>query len=843
MAKRFYIEFDAKNDLADTRYIIEVWDADFVGTAEAIKIDTGNTLRWNADSEERHSAIRGSEISFNFLVDSADQKQFIYDIQSSREGRFSVELRRGIPDNRYWAGVILPDISSYQDREKTVYNVVATDGIAALRKIEYRPTDSTFYSGKVTFVEHILNCLNKLSYVTTHWTNTARFLRTATDWWEASMTRASANDAMNLSYVDHSNYYRFEKGQQKAMSCLDVLEDICKTFGCYIRQVDGTFRVEQVSYRQAGYITRNYDYQGNYIDFTSNTAINTVDNTTPGSGLVWKSYLNYDYYAGLKKVILNFETWQRRNYLVGAELDDTNTSFDASYPLYKATDGTVLRFRLPIQYRITNVAYPSGIYTPVFIRFQGTLRLVTSPVNDSKYWRRIGYIGQTTYQINYLTGPQGEWVSNLTTPNTFDVFGIVGGIPPVGISVTNVVLLDQDLPPMEEDATSIELTIDFLEIQDSDGTVLNPAWFTVEFVVTDPYLGTYTDGVATTTSDTNESQVNNDETEYTEVYEITTTVGTSTDLNTLGAIFIDNAGDFELAALWGNGTDPADTQITNLLGQAIMGGQLRPIKKANGTARGDFEVQQLFRWVSDSVSVDYLFHSGELSLDFNELNGLFYEVDYDDTFSVTPIRRKKKIIINPNGADIEVTSYPGGNSNNQPGFVSNIDIPAGTTHIPHGDSTTRYELTSGAVTSVDLLVAANAGQYWEDDVVTITNPLTGSFERLTVTATSAESDGVLAVTGTLVGNYPPGSPLSIARRTGRNNLPIGTANGDILYYDSTENRYLPITFGALAVLTLPSCVSDEDAVDNYGVAVGGWYLTAPGHFSVSPGMLKMVMAS
>jgi len=847
MPERFYAQFNAKDEPFSTRWKVEIWDEDFVGTPEEIGLDVGQVLRWNADGEGRHAAIRGSELKFNFVIDSSDQLQFIYDLQVSNEGRFTVVLKQTLAETRYWAGVILPDISSYQDKDKIVYTVTATDFIAALRKIEYRPTPTTFYSGKVTFVEHILNCLNKLPYVTTHWTNIETFLYTCVDWWEATMTRADANDPVGVAGVDHANYYRFEKGDQKALSCLEVLEDILKGFGCYIRQADGGFWVEQVSYRQvAGYVSRNYDYQGNYITNTTYSTINTVNNTSPGSTLRFKSFINYDYYPGLLKSIVNFDTYQRRNYIVGASFDQDNTSFSASYPMYKDTEGSVLRFRLPIQYRVLNVGYAGGNFTPVFIKFSGTLRMVASPPSDSKYWRRQAYIGATTYQINYLIGPQGEWIDNSTTPNAFDIFGIVGGIPPVGVATTNTLILDQDLPPMEEDAVAYEITIDYVEVLDGTGTAFpDQTDFDVTWTIDEPYLGTYTDGIATTVSDVEEYVINNNETAFSEVSEITTSIGTTTNLNTLGAIFIKDGSDWNLGGNWGEAATTPSTQIGNILSRAVLAGQLLPIKKINATARGVFNVRRLFEWGNsdDPSRLLYLFHSGEWALDFNELSGLFHEMEYGTSFTTTPIKRKKKLVIDPGGNTTFPSTNPGGNANNQPGFAVQNDIPNGTTLTPMNDATTDGEVLAGAITSIPTLGTLEEGQFWIGDIIRITHPLTGAFEQLTVTASSANLDTAIAVSGTIQGNYPPGSAITIRRRVGRNHLPIGGATGDILYYDASDRRYKPITFGALAVLTLPSCVSDEDAIINFGVPVGGWYLTDVGHFSVSPGMLKMVMPS
>jgi hypothetical protein len=826
MAERFYVQFNAKDEPFSTRWKIEVWDEDFVGTPEEIQLDTGQVLRWSASDESRHAAIRGSELSFNFVINSADQLQFIYDIQTSKEGRFTVVLKQTIAETRYWAGVILPDISSYQDRDKIVYQV------------------TTFYNGKATFIEHILNCLNKLPFVTTHWTNMEEFLYTCVDWWEETLTRADANDPLNLTGVDHANYYRFEKGDQKALSCLEVLEDILKGFGCYIRQADGGFWVEQVSYRQLGYVSRNYDYQGNYVTNTTYSAINAVNNTSPGTTLEFKSYVNYDYYPGLLKSIVNFDTYQRRNYLAGATIDENNTSFDVYNPIYKATDGTVLRFRMSILHSVKNLSYTGGANTPIYLKFQGTL-LVEKIGVDGDYWRRTGYFQQFSYQIVYSPNAAGVWIDDSASPNTFDILGMIGGVPPTGLTTTNVTVLDQDLPPLEVDGSRVVLEFDFLEFRDAQNNIIDPTELELHWAVTDLYLGTYTDGVQTTVSDVDTYEADNDEDQFSEVSEITTSIGSTTDLNTIGAIFVKDGSDWILGADWGEGATAATDQIGFVLARAVLAGQLLPVKKINATAKGSFNVRRLFEWgnADDPAKLLYLFHSGEWALDLNELSGLFHEMEYGTSFTTTPIKRKKKLVVDPNGNTTFPPWLPGGNANNQPGFAVQNDIPNGTTLTPMNDATTDDEVLAGAITSIPTLVALEEGQFWIGDIIRITHPLTGAFEQLTVTASSANLDAAIAVSGTLQANYPPGSTITIRRRVGRNHLPIGNLEGDILYYDATSRRYVPTTIGDLLNLTLPSCLSDEDAVDNYGVAVGGWYLTAPGHFSVSPGMLKMVMAS
>jgi hypothetical protein len=842
MAKRFESTFFAADNPFSTQWLIEVWDEDFVGTAEEIELDFGQTLRWSASSEDRHASIRGSELKFNFVIDSTDQLQFIYDLQISKEGRFTVVLKQTVSETRFWAGVILPDISSYQDKDKIVYTVTATDGIAALRKIEYRPTPTTFYSGKASFVDHILNCLNKLSFVSVHWTNSEAFLYTVVDWWEATMTRADGNDPMALSAVDHANYYRFEKGDQKALSCLEVLEDILKGFGCYIRQADGGFWVEQVSRRQlAGYVSRNYDYQGNYITNTTYSTINQVNNTSPGSTLRWKSFVNYDYYPGLLKSVVNFDTYQRRNYLAGATIDEDNTSFSVTNPLYKATDGTVLRLRMAIRHSVKNLSYTGGANTPIYLKFQGTLKIEQIGV-ESNYWRRAGYFQPFSYQIVYTPNAAGLWVGTFASPNTFDVLGMIGGVPPTGLTTTNVTMVDQDLPPLEIDGNKISFDFDFVEFRDAQNSIINPAQLELHWTVDDLYLGTYTDGVQTTVSDVDTYEIDNDEEAFSEVSEITTSIGTSNDINTIGAIFVDDSGDWILGGQWGEGATVAGDQIGFVLARAVLAGQLLPIKKINATARGVFNVRRLFEWGNsdDPSRVLYLFHSGEWALDSNELSGLFHEMEYGTSFTTTPIKRKKKLVIDPGGNTTFPSTNPGGNSNNQPGFATNNDVPNGTTLTPVADAFTGVEITAGEQTSIDIRTNIYAGQFITGQYINVTNPLTGAYETLTVTADSEDGDTSIAVNGGLNADYPPSSTVASVRDFGIYGLPKGVF-GDVLTHDGTRWRRGDI--GTILTTTLPYCVSDEDAVDNYGVAVYGWYIAAAGHFGVKPGTLTSVMPS
>jgi len=439
----------------------------------------------------------------------------------------------------------------------------------------------------------------------------------------------------------------------------------------------------------------------------------------------------------------------------------------------------------------------------------------------------------------------GVWLDDSLGASTFDILGMIGGVPPTGLTTSNVTMLDQNLPPLELTGQRITLNFDFLEYRDAQNNIIDPTELEIHWSVTNLYLGTYTDGVATTVSDIDEYEILNDEPAFSEVSEITTSIGTSTNLNTIGAIFVDNSGAWDLGGQWGEGATAAVDQIGFVLARAVLAGQLLPIKKINATARGSFNVRRLFVWgnADDPAKLNYLFHSGEWALDSNELSGLFHEMEYGTSFTTTPIKRKKKFLINPGDQGTTFPPYnPGGNANNQPGFSQQNDIPAGTTLTPMNDAVTDDEVLAGAITSIPTLVALEEGQFWIGDIIRITHPLTGAFEQLTVTASSANLDAAIAVSGTLQANYPPGSAITIRRRVGRNHMPIGNAEGDLLYYDATNRRYVPTTIGALLNLALPRYDSDESAIAG-GLWENDWYIADVGHFAVKPGTLTSVAPS
>ena len=826
MAVRFRNEsFATKRVEAGNQYwTLEIHDTDYVGAVQDFDCDSpGNVLRWSSDGQDRWSPILTSELTFNFRVETSGHDAFITDLASSPEGRFSAKLSTTLLNTQYWVGGILPDIVTYQDRDPYVFQVRATDGIGALRKIKY-DNAGVLYTGKASYKDHIMNVLNKIPYKSQHWTGSDIFLRTAVDWWEETMTNAKSNDPLALAYVDHSAYYKIEKGDKKALTCYEVLEDILKVFGARIWQHDGCFWVEQVSYRQGDFVTRRYNAAGTYLGVTDH--VNRTPVLQSAGETSWESFITYNYFPALLRSEVEFSTFERRNLLAGMTLTPTNNAFDVDYFINQTTDGTVLRFMLSVSVTLKNTGYTGGNFTPVYVRMRGRLRLGTY------YWYRFGYITGGFYQVNYSPDANGQWQ---TTPGDFDILFMFGGVPPSGFTSSQTFQFSIDLPPTQDDAVAVEIELDYIQTLDYTGTALpDQTDVTINWNVFEGYLGVFTDGLPANYSDVDSYEVVNDDLANSEASSISVLTGSSDNLNTIGAIYV--SGGSVLGGYWGAGVETPGDQIGFVLARSVLAGQLRPMKRISGTLYGVFNVWPLAEW----QGIDWLFQSGEFDFEYNRLNGEWFEMDYGNTFSVTPIKKKKKFIVDPDGSTTFPPWNPGGGGGNGPNIEPERAMaPSGSVNSTNADGKTGPEITAGVKTSIPLRTNIYAGQFWAGMTITLMNPVLGTIENLAVTADSKDGDTSIAVSGTLQANYPPDTIVQAVKEAGK--YPFPNADfGDIMYFDGT--RWRKSTIGYLLTVSLPSFESDETAI-SAGLFEYDWYVASAGHFSVKPGTLTSVSAS
>ncbi len=731
MAKRFYSEF---NNLRNEHFTIEIWDSSFASAATTFNPGAdGFSISYKGDNQERTGTILATECRVSFRIETAEHDTFLADIIASKEGRFTLKITKGTgTPTLFWVGLIIADVGQYEEAYRPYFTLTAVDGLGLLKDEEYKNGANFYGPGKATLKDHLINALARLNYVSTHFATGERFLRIAVDWWEETMTNNTTNDPMALTWVDHSAWWTYNKEVQKARSCWEVLDNVLRCMGARITQHEGVFWVEQITYRTASTIVlRNYDKAGTYINSTNFSNANTINQTAGGA--LFNGGV-YEFFPPLSEVRHTFEVDLRQNHIAAVSLSSGTGSVTVNKPIEANSGATTLRLTGNIALSIFNQSDSSNATTPRFAVFQCTLKV-------GSRWLKNTYTVQN-YQVSF--GPM-SWETSAS--NFYLTVAMPNGVPLSGSGNTYNYSQLQDIttPPLPTGADSFQIGMVWQSL--TFGDLSN---FLKSFNFLNQWLEPYSYGNPALNDDEWEYVTTNPDVENTKIHETTCIIGNSTDPNAVGALWVKPSSTYILADDWQDGTDTPDRDIEKLNIELILGGQQQPIRRLSGTLYGTLTL--LGRVVWDGAN--WLLLGGTYNAAQAQMQGEWFELNYDGAGLTTsgPIRKKTKK--NP---DVPPTDG-GTNTTGKAAYQMNAAMP-GTLLYPVAQTTTLNEIAAGAITNIDVTDALGAGDFYDGDTVVILNPVTGFFEELEVTVTSANGDDFITVNGTLTGSYPPNSPI------------------------------------------------------------------------------------
>jgi hypothetical protein len=802
MAVRFRIQHKA---YYGKQYTTEIWDADYVGSVVPFDISgrKGFEMRVLGEGKERTNPVIGSEVSIKMLITEAEHTSFIDDLNTSREGRFSVRIYNTLTSRLFWAGVVLSDSSTYPDAFPYEFEIIAGDGLAALKDIPYSNAGSP-YTGVVSIVEHILNCLNKLSYVSTHYAAAADFLSTSVDWWEATMPSPGGadDDPLALTFVDHTVFYKFKGNEKLYYNCHEVLSYLMTTFGARLYRIDKGFYVDQLTYRTGTMKVRRYDLDGTVLSSSTLGSVNTIDQNTVGA---LEATGQYNFFAPLSAVTVKFDAKERRNYIEGWQYGET---FQPVISKIEATSDTVFRFTCNIKTYFTNVDLTNP--NPLYLEFRMKLK-----VGDN-------YMARSFDILNYQVQNGAAYWSSDSSNRVSYVVPI--NIPTAGNSNNHT----YDVEIMVPGDLSGEYDFDFYYFRTLTKTLLtvtlenppNPIpHASISNTVTKPWLELYSFGYSVAYPDSLEYEATNDEATNTLVQEITTIIGDSDNPNTVGRLQLsDGVGGFYDSTYWADGVNTRDERIGHLLARLVLAGQNTPVRKLQGSFFGSaIDLRYRYTW----GGADWVMLGGTWESETDTIRGEFVELKYaPGSVSTTPV----KLILNQSPYE----TFPGplptsGSSTLNELTAASTQIPIGSVLAPLADNITFDLVHAGAITSLAVTTSLTAGEYQIGDRLSVVNPLTGQSEILTVTAASLNGDTAIAVSGTLIGEYPEES--FIIRNDVR--IPSGV-EGQILrkgpvkwegYGTAALSDGVVLTWtdaGGWAAAASPAGYTDEQAQDAVG---------------------------
>ena len=213
--------------------------------------------------DELLNLISGKELKFGFHATAAETSTYD-EFLTEDPGTMKVIFK---PDgtNIEFVGFIQPGNATRIMAPMVQYRMVATDGLANLKDIDYLDTDGTVFEDTTSKLTVIKRCLQLIGIDECD-------IFTQVNTYEAS-EMTSSEDPINEVDCDNRRFYSNRDGEERAMKAHDVLEEILTPLNARIFQEEGYWKIvndqEPNSYRVI------YDYATLAVD-TARAANNRI---------------------------------------------------------------------------------------------------------------------------------------------------------------------------------------------------------------------------------------------------------------------------------------------------------------------------------------------------------------------------------------------------------------------------------------------------------------------------------------------------------------------------------------------------------------------------------------
>ena len=735
MAKRFTGRH-GKLGPGSVNYTVDIYDADFSGSAtEFLILTPGVEVYFTPENEEfRHAPIIGTKCTFTMAVPVGDAtlEAFVGELSTRDERSFYVEVLRVGSSTPIFRGILLPDLSAETD-EAVVFGVplTAVDGLSFLKTEPYYITATkVLYDGFNNLTGHLVTALKKLPHTSFFWSGSEPFLRTSVDWWADIMTASADNDPLFLANVDHTVFYQFfTKGgtDKDVLSCYDVVSAIMTAMGCRIKAYRGAWWVEQIPYRSAtSYTQRNYDVNAGFLNSTTISGVNEIDQTINGAKL---STADFDYLPQIKQATITYKSKVRRNIfnnILLTMLADTHT-FNQNI---SSNSGEVkFRVRGTIFVNVKNDSYSGGGSDVLYLTMGLSLKL------GDNYLKRTVVISNFTAQLSALS-----WTASAGDKTAIPIS--VGTVPPIGITSSGVAGFDFITPSLPSDADANTVSLSVQSLKKWDGTDVSTSQFTITWTASSMWIEAYDNGTPDITEDDIDYRCENPDGGSETYDDLQTLLGGATTANSIGRLFNQFGVNY---AQWGEGTGTRDKNLGQLVVQSIVNGQLVPTKRINAAITGNLiDPNKLIETLDGK---QWFLQRGKWSLFDDTISGSWIEMNYGSGGVLSsPVKIKK--VLGPNGPTYPPVEPTTGNlvTSTAPGFYNN---PPPTVLAPVSFNALDGVINDGdVVTSIPIKIASLGVEFLEDDGVTLVNPMTGVFQTFIIATAPELGDVAFSIKNT-----------------------------------------------------------------------------------------------
>lgn len=257
--------------------------------------------KFGIDNEE--ALIKSKSFTIGFYAASNMEFSEFFD-KDDDEYRVDVNVDSSL----FLRGYVISDKYSEPYHKSSNYPVSleATDGLERLRHIPFE--DSGTITGRQSYLDTILFCLNKLELELDLWENVNTY--------ESQMVSGSSDSPLVQAFIDPES---FIDDEGTAFSCYRVLSEICKEFTAELKQSDGSWHFIVKDEQKASYTRRRYNKDGAFQESATYNPIVDFAGASTSAPVIFQGFL--DLLSPLKQAAVKFTAGVALNLIIDGELE------------------------------------------------------------------------------------------------------------------------------------------------------------------------------------------------------------------------------------------------------------------------------------------------------------------------------------------------------------------------------------------------------------------------------------------------------------------------------------------------------------------------------------------
>lgn len=252
------------DDVQGTSLEVKIWERDYTGPTLPLKKmgAVPVVVSLNGTDASKFHPIKPTECSLTILADGVFD---FFDLYTADDRKYKVEILKGGVTT--WQGFLIPNIYEQPYLPRPEISVKATDGLADLKNVDFKPFNTPLFPFKLSLFDAVLFCLYQMDLPL----NILTGVNTYADGMD------TAQDPLKQAYF----YNSFPLDGKGVINCLDALTDILTPFLAKIRQSEGVWKIYDEN-NIASFAVRSYSNRGVFLESSTVSYLTKINQPSEG---------------------------------------------------------------------------------------------------------------------------------------------------------------------------------------------------------------------------------------------------------------------------------------------------------------------------------------------------------------------------------------------------------------------------------------------------------------------------------------------------------------------------------------------------------------------------------